>query len=597
MTLISKPTKDPKVTRWWWRTLRTWVYTLVDPLWEAFRGENSGDIAFTNVTGINGISATELGTLDGLTATTAELNRLSGLTADAAELNKADRTQADGRAEPSRNLVLDANQDIVGIRYLISRTLLETLANKPYLHLDGASDSVLVADDANIQFGTGDFAFMIVFRSSGKTEAQVFFSKRASGGVEAYLKTDGSLLFYLSDGTNSYVVTTTDTGFDDGEIHVVVGVADRDTELAISIGGIPRSFTATGALANVGNVSQSGTDLCLGSKPNGTDYEFSGQIFMARLFNRALTVQERVAYSAGAVLEYADIGANQTDKVTNGEDWTGASGSTAPNSWTEGGAGTANYIIRDNTPVENFEDDKTLEMSVSGNSKTLSQSLALAGKRYRVSFVYRNLNGSSSSYVALGSSSNNVNLQSAPISGDGIVFEQDMVSDGTDLSFFVDSGGILQIDHVKVVQIGCVADWSPEGISAVQWQDKSGNELHGMVNGAVPVNLPVNHRALFSKKGITGDSTLGGVIPAGYRISSIIIQETAGNAITGGLKIGSSAGGTDVVNGQAVGANALVDCALGSRLFSLTAAQSLYVEDVTAWNGASIDLYLEIEKI
>ncbi len=597
MALISKSTKDPKVTRWWWRTLRTWVYTLVDPLWEAFRGENSGDIAFTNVTGINGISVSELEILDGLSATTAELNLLSGLTADAAELNMADRTEADGRAESSRNLVLDANKDILGIRYLISRNLLEMLANKPYLHLDGASDSVLIADDANIQFGTGDFSFLVVFRSYGKSEVQVLFSKRGSGGPEAYLKTDGALLFYLSDGTDSHTVTTTDTGFDDGQVHVIVGVADRDSELAVSIDGIPRAVTPTGTLVDVGSVSQSGTDLRLGSKPNGTDYEFSGQIFMVRLFNRALTVQERVAFSAGAVLEYADMGANQTDKVTNGEDWTGASGSTPPSSWSDSGAGTATYIIRDNSPVANFDDDKTFEITVSGGSKTLTQSLALTGKRYRVAFVYRNLDGSSSSYVTLGSASNSVNLQNSGISGDGIVFEADIIADGADLSFFVDSGGTLQIDHFTVVQIGCIADWSPAAISAVQWQDNSGNGLHGTVNGAVPINLPVNHLAHYSKKSITGDSTLTGVIPAGYRISSIIVQETAGNAITGGLKIGSSAGGTDVVNGQAVGANALVDCVLGSRLFSLTAAQSLYIEDVTAWNGASIDLCLEIKKI
>ncbi|MCH7529310.1 MAG: hypothetical protein IH972_07140, partial [Candidatus Marinimicrobia bacterium] len=70
---MSKPTDDPKVSRWWWRPLRTWVYGLVDPLWAAFRGENSDDIALTNVTSINGISSAEFGLLDGLTATTAEL--------------------------------------------------------------------------------------------------------------------------------------------------------------------------------------------------------------------------------------------------------------------------------------------------------------------------------------------------------------------------------------------------------------------------------------------------------------------------------------------------------------------------------------------
>ena len=54
---------------------------------------------------------------------------------------------------------------------------------------------------------------------------------------------------------------------------------------------------------------------------------------------------------------------------------------------------------------------------------------------------------------------------------------------------------------------------------------------------------------------------------------------------------------TQVVNGQAVGANALVDCALGTVIFSTSAGQTLYVEDVTSWNSASLDLWIQLERV
>ncbi|MCH7521407.1 MAG: hypothetical protein IIB42_06900 [Candidatus Marinimicrobia bacterium] len=113
----------------------------------------------------------------------------------------------------------------------------------------------------------------------------------------------------------------------------------------------------------------------------------------------------------------------------------------------------------------------------------------------------------------------------------------------------------------------------------------------------IALNLPLNHVARSVKIGIIGDTVLTDAIPAGYRIKSIVVEETAGNAITGGLKIGTSAGGTQVVNGQAVGANALVDCALGTVIFSTSAGQTLYVEDVTSWNSASLDLWIQLERV
>ncbi len=606
MALMNRPTDDPKVSRWWWRALRTWVYSLVDPLWEAFRGENSDDIALTNVTTINGVSATEIAVLDGLAATTAELNKLSGLTAEATELNKSDRTAADGVAEASKNVVLDADKDILGKRYDINQSLLAAIAGQPHMHFNGSNSKVTVPDDPNIDFGTGDFTVICRFavwstssNNAGLLNKGDLHSARDNAGWVLKCRADqgGGIMFqYKSTAEGTFGPSEAGSGYSDGCIHVVAAIVDRDGNLFIYIDGV-QIYSASNTVT--GSVS-SASDLEMGIQHyNNVDGSFvAGAIYQVRLFNRALTTAEVKSYTSGAPLLFADVGASQSDLIVNGDDWTGATGSTPPNSWSDSGSATVTYIIRDNTGVANM-DDKVLEMDVSGSgSKTLSQGVFQIGKRYLVTFAYRNLDGSGgATKVTFGSSGNSATLQNTTISGDGVIFTQEVLADGSDLAFEVTTAGALQVDGVQVVQIGCVLAFRPTGIGQSQWQDASGNQLHGTVTGAQPYQLPANHVERYVRKGITADTTLTGVVPAGYRTRSIIVEETAGNAITGGLKIGTSAGGTEVVNAQAVGANALVDCALGTRLFSLTADQTLYVEDVTAWNGASIDLYLEMERI
>ncbi len=608
MALMSKPTHDPKLTRWWWRTLREWVYELIDPLWGAFRGENSDEIALANLTDINGVSASELGVLDGLTATTAELNKLSGLTADASDLNKADRNAGDGQAEASKNVVLDANKDILGKRYDINQSLLDAIARQPNMRFDGSNDYVMIADDAKIQniFDDGGSIVIIINpASSGVSNAGYIINKRDAatlGWVFRCAANSGGLmklLFYNKFSVTDGQWTTTEYAINLKNYSVVVVTYDNS-----DVGNDPSIYVNGVSVALTEDISPSGTrisdataEIYIGSKYDG-DLGYDGIISSLLLFNRALSADEIKALSSGAHKDFADVGADQTDLVTNGEDWTGATGSTPPNSWSDTGAGTAAYVIRDNTPVANFGDDKALETNISGGSKTLYQAVAQVGKRYRISFVYRNLDGSSSSYVALGSDGNKVTLQNTGISGDGVVFEQELLADGTDLKFFVDSGGILQIDHVQVVQIGCVAAYLPDGITHAQWQDAGGNELHGSVSGAVPLNLPSNHVARYIKQGITGDTTLADAIPAGYRIKSMVADVTGAGAGMR-LNVGTSAGGTDVVNNQDISSNGLFDLTVAKNIFSLSAAQSLYVNDDggTAWSGVGVDLYIEMERV
>lgn len=86
---------------------------------------------------------------------------------------------------------------------------------------------------------------------------------------------------------------------------------------------------------------------------------------------------------------------------------------------------------------------------------------------------------------------------------------------------------------------------------------------------------------------------VGPVIPAGAYIQQIIWSNTTANAVTGGMSVGTTANGTDVVAAQALAANAMTfttDALLLKRVFSATAATTLHFAPVTSSNSANLNI-------
>lgn len=101
--------------------------------------------------------------------------------------------------------------------------------------------------------------------------------------------------------------------------------------------------------------------------------------------------------------------------------------------------------------------------------------------------------------------------------------------------------------------------------------------------------------SLIAQRGVTNNTTF--VVPAKTFIKHILIINNTANSITGGVKIGTSSGGVDVVLAFAVGPNAVAhinDSALLKRIFSKTVSTTLYLQAVTAWNNTSIDIDIEL---
>lgn len=82
-------------------------------------------------------------------------------------------------------------------------------------------------------------------------------------------------------------------------------------------------------------------------------------------------------------------------------------------------------------------------------------------------------------------------------------------------------------------------------------------------------------------------------IPANAFIQQIIIENTTANAVTGGIKIGTTASATDVVAALTVAGNTLtpvLPTAMLKPIFSTSASQTLFIDAVVAWNSASVNV-------
>lgn len=115
-----------------------------------------------------------------------------------------------------------------------------------------------------------------------------------------------------------------------------------------------------------------------------------------------------------------------------------------------------------------------------------------------------------------------------------------------------------------------------------------------MANAAAAGLGEANIKNLFVKQinvlGITADNSQL-MLPQDAHILMVSLRETAGNAITGGIDIGTTVAGTDVASAVAVAGNAykaILDAALLKRVF--TTAQQLFITAHTSWNGASLNV-------
>lgn len=104
---------------------------------------------------------------------------------------------------------------------------------------------------------------------------------------------------------------------------------------------------------------------------------------------------------------------------------------------------------------------------------------------------------------------------------------------------------------------------------------------------------PARHKRLISAR-LTADGTLA--LPAYHAIRRIYIDNETANAVTGGLDIGTTDGGQEVLAAKAVGANATVETAPVASVF-LATAQTLYITAASAWNSSALRVLVDCDVV
>lgn len=90
------------------------------------------------------------------------------------------------------------------------------------------------------------------------------------------------------------------------------------------------------------------------------------------------------------------------------------------------------------------------------------------------------------------------------------------------------------------------------------------------------------------------------VVPAGHMLVSVHFVNNTAAAVTGGIKIGTIVGGTDIVAAQAVAASATgsaTGATLLKALFSKTVDTTIYFDAVTNWSTTNVDLFFVTRKL
>ena len=489
---------------------------------------------------------------------------------------------------------IDANSDNIEIN---ATNIINGDAGASYYFM--TDDYVNVDDDADIDFGTGDFAIRMNNIIPANVTATEYLLNKETGGVGYGLyKVEDDLYIRFDDNT--------------ADASAIIGTAVFEVGVKSNIFvNFDRSGNATAFINGriVGIVDISGSPLTLdnagalriGCTTAGASF-FAGEIGEYKIFNQLYdeTNATDLTIINGGEVPFKYIGASQTEKVSNGTIEADVSG------WTyQAGDETATFTYNNTTPITGAGDGK-LAVTIVGTSNSrprLYPSMITAveiGKKYRLTFKTKVNSGT-------------VIITSAYIGGQ--TFNDDIILSGTETTtiemtvpatdaippnIYFDGTNVfeVQIDDFSLVQIGCVANYSSESIGHNTWSDVNGNNLFGTVSGASAINMKYQQNVV-RQDGITADTQIlssSNIIPAGYMLKYMYGLETAGNTAT--LDLGTTAGASDVFSQQVFTASTETTVVI-NKLFSRTTDTALYLNDDGAgtWNSGSLNVILVLERV
>jgi hypothetical protein len=388
---------------------------------------------------------------------------------------------ADLQTTSSGDLSVNAssgNIDTNGNRLIQSQSIADLTAGKAEAKaywFDGTDDYVSVADDADLDFGTNDFSIVVsLMNPDVSSGVQYVMSKFEDSDNSWFLSLThygaGDVYFTAEENGNTTSINCPAGTAQDGEaaIYGVIYNADSASDSKIYKNGKVVSTSTTGSY--VGNsLDNSGVFYISKKDTNYVDQA----VYRYLQFNLALDATDATdeAIINGGPVPYKYQGASQTDLVTSSFE----NGSANPYSTFDGASSSGFHV------VGSAGDGYSCSMSADEIS-------TIKGKVYAVDFDVSVAVGAGTIYVMLNTGelvSSASNVESFSSSGHYRKILTATKSDTCRVNFYTNVVATeYTVSNISLTQIGCVADYSPDGITQNYWFDKSGNGLNGTVSGA-----------------------------------------------------------------------------------------------------------------
>ena len=354
----------------------------------------------------------------------------------------------------------------------------------------------------------------------------------------------------------------------------------KDTAITVYINGISQTLTTnTFVGSDPGWTSQVLSTYCFVGAYTSSVL-FSGPIFSATLFNRALLASE--------VITLANQGVQESDK------WGSLTAVYGPQSFAGGvdswtadfGAVSAPTTVGGQTSIQAIASGGATQLRMARTIPGL-----VAGKKYRVSFdLYVPSQGNDTQVALINNGTGNATLAyhapvaatwtpyntevTLPASPSGIKFA--LYTSG--FSGTITTGSSFAIKNLSVTPIGSILDADLSAGVGYQVPDRSSNSYHGLIStSGTSWTLPIkNQKAIFttSSSGYLGDATNRVVIPSNARINSITAYSASGSTFSLG---DDSAASTNLVSSVAISAATLTDLTLLKRYATTSTAGRIYV--------------------
>ena len=494
------------------------------------------------------------------------------------------------RGHPIRDTDIAVNMDIIDSVMELNRVaVVDSSTSGAGYYFDGVDDDVShAADQAGVDFDADDdFYIEMVIMPEDVTRTTDYLINKETGGVGygLYINEDDLYIRIDDNATDASAIIGTAVFANGVKAHVLVSF-DRSGDATAYIDG--ESVGTVDISAVTATIASAGV-MHIGNDSAGTN-EFAGEIYLARIGNTVQTASEALALSNGSPIPRKYFGASQTLIVPSDDcsgdstgNWTDVNGSLAHS------ASLYTYTVTTGASVASFTDEAELVVGKRYLATALVKDGTGAGATVRINAL------TNADAVIANGTSITVAAGFAKVSVEWIATETNNKVQLEIVAASVSDGETVIFDTIECNSLGCVMQLDPDGIGHTMWIDKSGNDLHVTVTGAAALNLPPNHIERYVDLSISADSTF--TVPAGYKITSIIVKETAGNSITGGLDVGLADGDEDVVSAEAVAGSATVDCTLVQTFFSTTDDDVIYVNDHTDWNSAVIEFRASMVRV